>query len=772
MGQPTRRKRVVILGGGPSALSAAYHLTSREPDSYDITIYEMSWRLGGKTASGRGEYERIEEHGLHVLFGAYHNAFDLMLDCYDRLAEDRHAVRDQRTPRHFFDAVEPRHFGVIGDDQIPAHEDWVPWYLQFPCNWRVPGDPPMPTAWDLFLTLLQLVVHVFLGALGLRVFQSWFRWLVGYKRKLPRTPKHRLPPEDAEPPESESKRALGGSLVTRLAFSFVHRVMDEATLLGRVFKWFVWRAHYALKKLRWIGPGWTVLDFAFSTLKGMIAHGFLVSNERKHSDPRGQDPDSGWGYYDRIDNFDFRHWLAIFDAEPATLESPFVRIVYDAAFSYEDGGLEVDVEARMLNESMGAGTVLRIMMLMGFTYKHAMYYKMRGGMGDIISAPLYQVLKSRGVKFEFFHRVVGLRPGKDREGRDVIAGVEIEKLVRLKPVHSYEPLVPCRGLMTWPSKPRPEAIDPAWYPAACNVEKSYMSPRQPPAGGLTLTASDFDKLIFAIPVACIPYICKDLVAAGDPASPAYDPGRAHFFRTKALGTVQTVALQIWFRPQLERMGWAHSPPLLSLFFDPLNTWCDMSQTLMRENWPEGLRPGTVAYFCGPLPHRWPLPTPERAAQWGAAEFKQLHDNVDRQVNRAVGELIGTMDQLVPNVRGPTSDPDRGFNFSLILDPQRRQGDERLLSCHRQANFEPSARCTLALPGETEWRIHAGATGYQNLVVAGDWTRNGLHAACFEGAVVSGIYAARATTDLAQPARRYPVKAEALFNLEPPTSAAS
>ena len=504
MGLTSGRKRVVILGGGPAGLSAAYHLTSREPDQYDITIYEMSWRLGGKTASGRGDYHRIEEHGLHVLFGAYHNAFDLMLDCYDRLAEDPTVVPDKHVYRHFFDAVEPRHFGVIGDDNVPAHVDWLPWYLQFPCNPRVPGDPPLPALRDLLLTLLQLVVHVAMGAFGLRVFQSWFRWLVGYKRKLPREPRHRLRPEDAEAPHSESPRALGGSMFTRLAYRMVHTVMDDATLPGRAFKT---SGLVGPPPAQEVALEWAGLDRArlrVRHLKGMIAHGFLVSHARKQSDPRGQDPGSGWGYYDRIDQFDFRHWLAIYDADEHTLDSPFVRIVYDAAFSYEDGGLELDGDARMLNESMGAGTVLRIMMLMGFTYKHAMYYKMRGGMGDIISAPLYEVLKRRGVKFQFFHRVVGLRPGRDREGRDSILGVDIERLVELKPGVGYEPLQAVGGLLTWPSRPPPEAIDPAWYPAACEVEKSYLSPHRTPAERFTLT--EFDKVIFAIPVACIRYI--------------------------------------------------------------------------------------------------------------------------------------------------------------------------------------------------------------------------------------------------------------------------
>ena len=82
------RVRVAILGGGPASLSTAYHLTTFEPDRYDITVYEMSWRLGGKTASGRGENGRIEEHGLHVLFGGYHNTFDMMNGCYEAVTRE------------------------------------------------------------------------------------------------------------------------------------------------------------------------------------------------------------------------------------------------------------------------------------------------------------------------------------------------------------------------------------------------------------------------------------------------------------------------------------------------------------------------------------------------------------------------------------------------------------------------------------------------------------------------------------------------------------
>ena len=85
-----RKKKIAVLGGGMSALTSVYQLAQH--DDYDITVYQMGWRLGGKGASGRNPdiSDRIEEHGLHVWFGFYENAFRLMREVYDELgrAED------------------------------------------------------------------------------------------------------------------------------------------------------------------------------------------------------------------------------------------------------------------------------------------------------------------------------------------------------------------------------------------------------------------------------------------------------------------------------------------------------------------------------------------------------------------------------------------------------------------------------------------------------------------------------------------------------------
>src|SRR5687768_7998621 len=83
-------REVAVLGGGIGALTVALALSDSDRRArYNVTVYQLGWRLGGKGASGRNaEYgQRIEEHGIHVWFGFYENAFKLLGSCYDALAE-------------------------------------------------------------------------------------------------------------------------------------------------------------------------------------------------------------------------------------------------------------------------------------------------------------------------------------------------------------------------------------------------------------------------------------------------------------------------------------------------------------------------------------------------------------------------------------------------------------------------------------------------------------------------------------------------------------
>jgi uncharacterized protein with NAD-binding domain and iron-sulfur cluster len=88
--QPTK---VAVLGGGVGGMTAAFELTATPElrERFDVTVYQLGWRNGGKGASGRNAAiaDRIEEHGLHVWFGFYDNAFRLMRDAYEELGRER-----------------------------------------------------------------------------------------------------------------------------------------------------------------------------------------------------------------------------------------------------------------------------------------------------------------------------------------------------------------------------------------------------------------------------------------------------------------------------------------------------------------------------------------------------------------------------------------------------------------------------------------------------------------------------------------------------------
>src|SRR5579871_4500369 len=86
------RQKIAVLGGGISALTAIFDLTASKDwqSKYDITVYQMGWRLGGKGASSRNPQvaNRIEEHGLHICLGFYENAFQIMRSTYQELSRE------------------------------------------------------------------------------------------------------------------------------------------------------------------------------------------------------------------------------------------------------------------------------------------------------------------------------------------------------------------------------------------------------------------------------------------------------------------------------------------------------------------------------------------------------------------------------------------------------------------------------------------------------------------------------------------------------------
>ena len=114
-------------------------------DDYDITVYQLGWRLGGKGASGRNaeHYQRIEEHGLHILLGFYENAFRVLRAAYARARTVR---RD--TARDLAGRVQAAQLRRA--DGADRRTTYVPWPMDFPPNSGIPGEGGvLPTPWQM-----------------------------------------------------------------------------------------------------------------------------------------------------------------------------------------------------------------------------------------------------------------------------------------------------------------------------------------------------------------------------------------------------------------------------------------------------------------------------------------------------------------------------------------------------------------------------------------------------------------------------------------------
>ena len=97
-------------------LATAWELSSGEWRKHidSITVYQRGWRLGGKGASSRGRFGRIEEHGLHVLLGYYDATFRVLREVYGELNRD---LTDPACPiRSWQDALSPA--GDIGPGSL------------------------------------------------------------------------------------------------------------------------------------------------------------------------------------------------------------------------------------------------------------------------------------------------------------------------------------------------------------------------------------------------------------------------------------------------------------------------------------------------------------------------------------------------------------------------------------------------------------------------------------------------------------------------------
>ena len=680
------RRRVLVLGGGMGGMTAAHELTKTAAlrDRFSVTVVQMGWRLGGKGASGRGRHERIEEHGLHMFFGIYEHAFRLLREVYGEWGRPPGSplatVDDAFTPLNHVSLMQ-RWRG-----------EWVPWTVHFPPNGREPGavdEPPWRwivrlLGWMRDTLLAEESAHPILGRPGRLELPGLSDLLGRVERMIER-----------------AEQTVGGhllALATRIADELDPRAPDVRALhavVDRLGRWLAAIAEAVAAESLPLYRLWLLLDLGLAVVRGFIA-------------------DELWqpGAFARIDDEDYRAWLRRHGAGAATLESALVGNFYDGVFSKGPG----------LDGTIAAGTALRIQLRMFFTYRGSLLYTFNAGMGEVVFAPLYEVLRRRGAEFKFFHRVLAVELDA--------AATRVER-VRLgvqaalrDPARGYQPLRDVGGLPVWPDQPD-------WSQLAdgerlererADFESYYSAP--PLVGELELLRGrDFDDIVLAIPPGAWPFVAPDLVAR----APAFAASHEH------LRTVQTQALQLWLDRDWRGLGWKDGQPSIAGFADPLGTLADLPELIRREAWPEGHVPRSIHYMCGYLdgPARPPSPPDPTFPR---AEDERVGHNVRAYVDHQLGRIF-------PAARRP-GDPD-GLAYDVLVDPAGGTGPARLAAQYWRANVEPTARYTIAAAGTNRHRMKSGDTGLENLVAAGDWTDNTIYVGSAEGATISGLDAAAA-----------------------------
>lgn len=721
------KKKVAILGGGLSSLVTAHELTSQPGwrDRYDITVYQMGWRLGGKGASGRNKKhnDRIEEHGLHIFFGFYENAFQVMRSVYRELG------RHPDAPLSTWEQAFKKHSFVVSEQEFQGQ--WRRWLLPAPENSRTPGDGgPLIDPWSLAQELLQLLVDVFdrwwLRSRDQHVTATLHSLdgLVDHAETIAsgdlRMQTHASLLEALANAVREQVRLVGklAEPIASVELSFLHfaqrlseRMPDDphAHTSGHhtTLRFLAERFRGAIRdlmaedaKIDWEAfQAFTLLDLGLATFLGMLEDQLIV-------------PPVDW---QKLDDEDFRAWLLRHGATHESIESAPIRGLRSGAFATDATG--------------GAGTTLYLALRLLLTYKGAILWEMQAGMGDTIFAPLYTVLKRRGVRFEFFQRVdnVGLS-APDDTGKRIVQRITIGQQATLKG-DEYEPLYDVKGLPCWPSEPDYGQLNEgdALQAQDVNLENWWTTWKDPVPPKVLEAGRDFDLVVLGISLGALPYICPELIA---------DNERFRMMVAK-VETTLTQGMQLWLTPDLPKLGWPMVKPVVVGYADPFDTWSDMSHLIERESWPPATV-GNLAYFCMRLldePGFDPLRPPARSER--LYPHRQL-ERVTHHVYQYLQNDIGHLWPWATRTNAPS-----GLNWDWLVDTKHRHGVERLKDQYWIADWNPSDRYVLSVAGSTKYRLRPDESGYANLILTGDWTRNGFSAGCVEATVASGMHASRA-----------------------------
>ena len=423
-----------------------------------------------------------------------------------------------------------------------------------------------------------------------------------------------------------------------------------------------------------------------------------------------------------LDRFEFREWLTQQGAERSSVyESFVVRALYNSMFQYIEG------DPRQPNYA--AGTAAQVVLRIYGGYRGAPLYELAAGMGEVVVAPIYNVLKQRGVEFCFFHKLTGIELTDDEKA---VAALCFDQQVRLDDdVRVYVPTNPAGpesgGLEYWPSEPDWDQINPHDR-TDCDLESYWCTQSVDPCR--IQQGDEFDDVVLSIPVSAFKQLnaedegpCAELIAA------------SQSFRRMAQSAspVPTIGLQAWMTRTTELLGGVKQAQE-STGPRPLNIWADRTCEMTKhENWASYCTngPRSLQFLCDVL---------------DTDLFKQPASDSDtpKRARKLVGQRAVEWFQDKSAAIWPMATKSSGgFDWNALFDPDGNTGPDRLGVQVMKANVSPGDCCAGSPAGSTQWRLSADGSGFEHLFLAGAWIDNGLNTECIEAAVMSGKQAARA-----------------------------